>query len=264
MHSEPKFLYRVLPASEIAVGHCVILNHVDQPCAKLVAIIVKRDTDGFFYAKYLNKELQHINGGRPVRVYGDATPVGEFGVEVLADMEKYWCKQIAGSRATYSDGKLRCWQDTNPDAYYKPLQALLFIKTPSGEPGDNTSKGESEMSKIQEQAKYLLPIVQALADGKQVQWSLSGQCNYRDLTDIAHIINTNLRIKPEPKLRPYTREEWEKVHRVRNKNTRISYPVGMVRDDSLMVNDCTYNFDEVIWYFEHLDGTPCGVLVEDA
>lgn len=51
----PAGAFRIIPASDLAVGHAVILNDFDQPCSKMLAVITSKDDDGVLYAKYLER-----------------------------------------------------------------------------------------------------------------------------------------------------------------------------------------------------------------
>lgn len=122
------------------------------------------------------------------------------------------------------------------------------------------------MSDLQNNAKALLPVIQAAADGKDVEVRFKG--SKKDLWELRtnsgarwDLSNFEYRIKPEPKLRPYTREEWERVDKVRDKDTGVVSSV-------LSVTDCTvyvyglygFGFHDAMERFEHLDGSPCGVM----
>lgn len=127
---------------------------------------------------------------------------------------------------------------------------------------------------LQEDAKKLLPLVQALADGKEVQYkNLSHRYNpIGSLLDLFlyrnggyhPVVDESVRIKPEPKWRPYTREEWELVDKVRCKSNECVYAVGAVYLQRVSIIHCGSNsFDDMLHHFTNLDGSPCGVEVEE-
>ena len=63
-----------------------------------------------------------------------------------------------------------------------------------------------------EEAKQLLPVIQAFADGKNIQ--LLDECEWHDVYETDFYGNTDkYRIKPEPKYRPFkTKEEcWNEM-----------------------------------------------------
>jgi len=111
--------HTTLPCTEIAVGHCVIVNHIEQPCGRLLAVITAIEGDTV-RCKYLNAEsdLSAYNkrGGMSPGCKM-VTPAGWFGVEVRCERSSasgevlYSCVRISISRATYQDGKIRSWQE---------------------------------------------------------------------------------------------------------------------------------------------------------
>lgn len=71
---------------------------------------------------------------------------------------------------------------------------------------------------IREQAKELLPIIQAFAEGKVIQYR-NAECEWEDMPIGANLsfahAPSEYRIKPEPKYRPFrTNEEcWNEMHK---------------------------------------------------
>lgn len=123
-----------------------------------------------------------------------------------------------------------------------------------------------------EEAKKLLPIIQAFAEGKIIQQKV--QVGYEDEwidADLPSwvIIPSTYRIKPEPKYRPFkTQEEcWNEMHKhpdfgwIVNKSTKTIYHVNAIYSDStyLDVNETSLNYLEAFDYYEFLDGTPFGI-----
>ena len=124
-----------------------------------------------------------------------------------------------------------------------------------------------------EEAKELLPIIQAFAEGKTIQ---SKQINapdkeWRDIEECNFLRDHSYRIKP--KYRPFrTQEEcWEEMH----KHTDFGYIKNIVRDEIvqimrigdevLNVLDYTispYAFGLAFQTFVFTDGTPFGVKEE--
>lgn len=114
------------------------------------------------------------------------------------------------------------------------------------------------MSTLQEDAKKLLPFVQAMADGKTVETCVRGDWFEKYNNEwSAHCV---YRVKPEPKLRPYTREEWEKVDKVRHSVEGSVHAVMSVYEGGIYVHSRgSYEFSTAFRSFTHLDGSPCGV-----
>lgn len=123
---------KTLPSSEIAVGHCAIINHVDQPCGRLLAIIVAVEGERV-RTKYLNAErhLSSFNKRGCVNPIETVTPVGHFGVEVQTEHDGvstlYWCEPVGESRATYCNGDIRPWQERGLRVrYFARLDVLAW------------------------------------------------------------------------------------------------------------------------------------------
>jgi hypothetical protein len=116
------------------------------------------------------------------------------------------------------------------------------------------------MSTLQEDAKRIQPLVEAIAEGKTVEYRLRDSVSWNDKTVLGFDLrNCEYRIKPEPKYRPYTREEWEKVDKVRDKTTGSVRAVVAVNECVCVYGLCAYGFDAAMDRFTHLDGSPCGV-----
>lgn len=107
-----------LLASHIEVGHCVILNPVERPCGRLVAVIVS--IDGIeATCHYLNadRSLDPFNRrGMVVNLeFHEMTPVERFGVHVVYNLKtgNYFCRKYSEqSFAPYGDGSTRQWQES--------------------------------------------------------------------------------------------------------------------------------------------------------
>jgi hypothetical protein len=127
MSKEPdtELACNVFLSSDIAVGHCVILNDVEQPCGRLVAVIMSIEGNTAF-CNYLcaDRDLSSYNKqlGMAIQVEGgihNMTPVSKFGVEVhyYPQVGTYGCERVGDSVATYRDGKPRRWQENVPVQY---------------------------------------------------------------------------------------------------------------------------------------------------
>ena len=94
------------------VGDCVNLNQVEQPCAKLIAVVVADDGQ-LYHCQYLNADpmLDSYNNPPMKCSLDDATKIADFGVVIRSEGSEYWCEQRSESKATYKDGKPRKWQD---------------------------------------------------------------------------------------------------------------------------------------------------------
>lgn len=123
-----------------------------------------------------------------------------------------------------------------------------------------------------DQAKRLLPIIQAFADGKTIQTACYGD-KWVDIENLSSVNfdAANYRIKPEPKYRPFKNAEecWQEMQK--------HAPFGWIKDDDclynlieniscdgvLIANVDRYEFDEAIGTVTFADGTPFGIKEED-
>lgn len=97
-----------LAADKLELGHCVIINDCDQPCAKLLAVVTEVREDKVV-AQYLTKDvsMKQCWSSNPKHV----TPANWFGVRVLVTSAGVCCLNGGESKATYPDGKARKWQE---------------------------------------------------------------------------------------------------------------------------------------------------------
>ena len=126
-----------------------------------------------------------------------------------------------------------------------------------------------------EEVKELLPILQAFAEGKQIQDKIEGLTDWVD-TDVINFKyegqKIKHRIKPEPKYRPFkTKEEcWEEMHKhpdfgwVKFCNSicfiqNISFnKITVISDEEI----CSTSFEGGFTNMKFADGTPFGIKEE--
>lgn len=125
----------VLLSSDIAVGHCINVNQVEQPCGRLLAVITAIEGDKVRW-KYLNSEsyLTSYNKGAGCWSYRwEVTPMTDFGVEVRTKQSDvdlvYWCEPVSESKAKYKDGTLRPWQERDWRCLYVARPDVLLVAT---------------------------------------------------------------------------------------------------------------------------------------
>ena len=123
-----------------------------------------------------------------------------------------------------------------------------------------------------EEVKELLPILQAFAEGKQIQDKIEGLTDWVD-TDVSNFKyegqKIKHRIKPEPKYRPFkTKEEcWDEMHKhpdfgwVKFCNSicfiqNISFnKITVISDEEI----CSTSFEGGFTNMKFADGTPFGI-----
>ena len=125
-----------------------------------------------------------------------------------------------------------------------------------------------------EEAKELLSIIQAFAEGKHIQWR--NHCkNWIDI-DERDGLNTEFplsiyRIKPEPKYRPFkTQEECrEEMHKhpdfgwIIAKDSKIMYHIYVIGIGHVLIDSISISFPETFAEYEFTDGTPFGINKEE-
>ena len=126
-----------------------------------------------------------------------------------------------------------------------------------------------------EQAKELLPIIQAFAEGKTVQFKNS----FEDWIDCDNIMFNwppkKYRIKPEPKYRPFKDAEecWQEMQKhqpfgwVKDKEIGYKVTITRVNDDEntgfMAINGKSeWTLEGLMDYYTFADGTPFGIKVE--
>ena len=118
------------------------------------------------------------------------------------------------------------------------------------------------------EAKELLPIIQAFAEGKPIQY-LDDHGFWNDIkTCVSFDYNISCyRIKPEDTYRPFeTQEEcWNEMHKhpdfgwVVAKDSKIMYHIYVVGIGYALIDGMSISFSETFADYEFTDGTPFGV-----
>ena len=121
-----------------------------------------------------------------------------------------------------------------------------------------------------EEAKELLPIIQAWAEGKNIQFLSDGEWHDINQADFT-CYPDKYRIKPEPKYRPFeTQEEcWEEMLKhpplgwLRSKRIKDIYQLITIRNNEIRIfADLPLYFSRAYREYEFLDGTPFGIKEE--
>ena len=124
-----------------------------------------------------------------------------------------------------------------------------------------------------EEAKELLPIIQAFAEGKEIQYRNS----FNEWIDIKKneglsFIKTPLdyRIKPESQYRPFKSQEecWNEMLKhqpfgwIKYKNSKSKYHIHVLGYGYILINDADLSFSEAFDGCKFHDGTPFGIKEE--
>ena len=119
-----------------------------------------------------------------------------------------------------------------------------------------------------EEAKELLPIIKAFAEGKSVQFSDEG--NWYETENPAFVSGTMYRINPKSKYRPFkTQEEcWNEMHKhpdfgwVKEKASEMIYNISGISELSIVILEDINSFKKAFDIYQFKDGTPFGIKEE--
>ena len=123
-----------------------------------------------------------------------------------------------------------------------------------------------------EEAKVLLPIIQAFAEGKVIECrtkpsalskSWQDMNKWTEMKEIEFWNNIEYRIKPEPKYRPFANAEecWQEMQ----KHQPIGYTklIGEIEYSFITDVNNTINYSDAIKEYTFADGTPFGIKEEE-
>lgn len=117
--------------------------------------------------------------------------------------------------------------------------------------------------------KSFLPILQAFADGKEIECREEDEW-YRVLEICNEMNPQDYRIKPEPKYRPFKDEEecWQEMLKhqpfgwVKEKERNVRTIINYIHDDGVMFSCGSVLFERLFDIYTFADGVPFGVKVE--
>ena len=116
-----------------------------------------------------------------------------------------------------------------------------------------------------EEAKEMLPIIKAFAEGKTIQLFTNGIWEGAENPSFEEL--SRYRIKPEPKYRPFkTQEEcWQEMMKhqpfgwIKSKITKQIYCIGVVAEEEMYCFNDFWNYQDAFEQFTFIDGTPFGI-----
>lgn len=124
-----------------------------------------------------------------------------------------------------------------------------------------------------EEAKELLPIIQAFAEGKAIQDKIEGITDWVDTDEINFEYEGQKikhRIKPKPKYRPFKNQEecWQEMLKhhpfgwIQTKKIRKPRQINKFTDLCIVIMEDYITFRDamVIYEYEFIDGTPFGII----
>lgn len=132
-----------------------------------------------------------------------------------------------------------------------------------------------------EEAKALLPILQAYAEGKVIECRTKPSTikgtdvpnDWAEMKEIELWNNTEYRIKPEPKYRPFKDAEecWTEMLKhqpfgwVKSKdNTTLNkfMFIDGLQNNNVCISKVDFTYNEMVKYYIFTDGTPFGAKVK--
>ena len=119
---------------------------------------------------------------------------------------------------------------------------------------------------IREDAKKLLPIIQAYVEGKNIQYEVDID-RWEDIENPSFRSFVKYRIKPKVKYRPFeTQEEcWNEMLKhqpfgwVKEISCEMLYLINGISNESIVIMEDINSFKEAMNIYEFKDGTPFGI-----
>lgn len=126
---------------------------------------------------------------------------------------------------------------------------------------------------LKEEAKELVPVIKAFAEGKTVQFRIKGESEWYDINSEGNADfnpeKNDYRIKPKSKYRPfkYSDECWEEMLKHKPfgwiRDSQISHVISSVSFRHIRFNNGAVNsFEEAFNNYRFVDGTPFGIKEE--
>lgn len=122
-----------------------------------------------------------------------------------------------------------------------------------------------------EEAKELLPIIQAFAEGRTIQ--LFGRDGWTDLyKDFIFDTSYRYRVKPEPKCRPFKNADecWQEMLKhqpfgwLREKKRNVRTQIGFMHTEGIQgTSGGSSNYKAFFDCFSFADGTPFGIVIKE-
>ena len=118
------------------------------------------------------------------------------------------------------------------------------------------------------EARELLPLIQAYAEGKTIQ-RIDDKNEWNDLCIVNFDFSPNkYRIKPEIKYRPFKNDDecWQEMLKhqpfgwVKGKYSKVLYHIESIASDRVVYAFGNHmSFDFIVKNYEFVDGTPLGI-----
>lgn len=121
------------------------------------------------------------------------------------------------------------------------------------------------------EAKILMPVIQAFADGKDVETKTSS--GWISIENMSFAGNPDsYRIKPEPKYRPFNNAEecWQEMQKHQpfgwvkcKEDGSLGLITLIISEENIFINGIGCNSERTMRGYTFADGTPFGMKVEE-
>ena len=123
-----------------------------------------------------------------------------------------------------------------------------------------------------EEAKQLLPVIQAYAEGKDMQLCCDGtwlDAKYQIPFD--NITHDEIRIKPEPTYRAFESQEecWQEMQKhqpfgwLKHKRDGSLFFIDLLAKSRVCHGNSVFSYEESFEFATFIDGTPFGIRLEE-
>ena len=120
-----------------------------------------------------------------------------------------------------------------------------------------------------EEAKEWLPIIQAWAEGKPIQYQINPGSWVTDINKDLYTSNppSNYRVKPEPNYRPFKSQEecWNEMMKhqpfgwVKEISSEMPCLINAITNKNIVIMEDISSFKKALNIYEFKDGTPFGI-----
>ena len=123
-----------------------------------------------------------------------------------------------------------------------------------------------------EEAKEWLPIIQAWAEGKPIQYQINPGSWVTDINKDLYTSNppSNYRVKPEPNYRPFKSQEeyWDEMMKhqpfgwVKEISSEMPCLINAITNKNIVIMEDISSFTKALNIYEFKDDTPFGIKEE--
>ena len=128
------------------------------------------------------------------------------------------------------------------------------------------TKRTGDKTMTRKEAKELLPVIQAFAEGKKIEYY---DDEWIETSTPVWQVGVKYRIKPELKYRPFKNQKecWDEMLKhqplgwIKNEYGNIFNIIAIFKE-SIKLNECSTYYSDLCKQFNFIDGTPFGIKKE--